>query len=201
MKIFRANSNLSAKPQFSQLSPQLPSKELSPLSLSKSTSQATAAPWSLQCETFWVTADSIDPLQESQSWVSEANRGGRFLINTSAGRTAAAWFTTTEIQNDPSPLQRNTSAAHFTASTQRGRKGNKLLSFFLHLIVSLNFFAFYFPLDVSVCLRVSVSDDLLWSESKGGTATNSNSAPAAALHSNRSYIPQLPYLLDHLSEE
>ena len=46
-------------------------------SLSKSTSQATTAAWSLQCETLWVTADSIDPLQESQSWLSGANRGSR----------------------------------------------------------------------------------------------------------------------------
>lgn len=44
-------------------------------SLSQSTSQAPTTPWSLQCETLWVTADSIDPLQETQSWLSEANRG------------------------------------------------------------------------------------------------------------------------------
>lgn len=49
-------------------------------SLSKSTSQATTAAWSLQCETLWVTADSIDPLQESQSWLSGANRGSHFWL-------------------------------------------------------------------------------------------------------------------------
>lgn len=61
-------------------------------SLSKSTSQATTTkttPRSLQCETLWVTAHSIDPLQESQSWTQWSKQGQPFLINTSAGRAAA----------------------------------------------------------------------------------------------------------------
>lgn len=138
-----------------------------------------------------------------------SQQGQPLLINTSAGRAAAVWFychRNTEWSR--ATLKKHISGVgpltHSAASTHDRGGGNELISFFSNLIVSPSFLLFPARCE-RLPLSLYVSDNLPRSEkggwSGGGTATNSNSAPAATLHSNRSFIPQLPYPLDLLSEE
>lgn len=124
-----------------------------------------------------------------------SQQGQPFLINTSAGRLI---YCHRKTEWSLAPSKRNTSA-HFAGKHSESEKRKWAQTWlFLHRFF---FFLLFPPSSQSVSPPVSVSDDPPWSESEGGTATNSNSAPAAALHSDRSFIPQLPYLLDHLSDE